>query len=164
MRSVKPQPSRAGFTLLEVATALAIFAFASVGLISVIPMAIVTHKQAVGNTILAQITQQLTGEVQMCGPAEFASYNSQTWCFDYEGNQLTGTNPTGTVYRAETVVKTTQLPGQTASSTSLQLVQIYAVFDPTPTGTTLTKQVSSGIPNGVVVVSQPTTPTVTVGL
>jgi hypothetical protein len=126
-------------------------------------MAVITHKKAVDNTILAQITQQVTGEVQMCGPAQFAATfknQNQLWYFDYEGNQLatstTATPPTGTVYGAEAVVTTAQLPGQTSTSTCLQTVQIYAVFDPTPNGTLLSKQISSGIPNGVVVVNQPT--------
>jgi len=163
-----------GFSLIEVATALAIFAFALVGLISLLPMAITTHRQAVGNTVIAQITQQLTGEVQMCGPNEFAktyTQQNQVWYFDYQGNQTgtatatTGTatpspapstNP-GTVYIAEAIVTpSTTLPGSTGTSTCLQTVQIYAAFDPTSTGTLLLSQINKGAPNGVVVVNQPT--------
>jgi len=155
MRPFKPWSFRKGFTLIEVATALAIFTFAIVGIISLIPMAIVTHREAVGNTIIAQITQQLTGEAQMCGPAQFATYNNQQWYFDYEGNQVTA-GTTGIVYRAQTTVASVQLSGQATSPNCLRLVQIYAAFDPTPTGTILSGLVTQGTPNGVVIVNQPT--------
>jgi len=155
MSPIRPSCCRKGFTLLEVVIALGIFTFGIMGMISLLPQTIVTHRQAISNTVLAQITEQLSGEVQMCGPAEFATYNNQQWYFDYQGNQLTSTS-TGIVYRAETQVSQVQLSGTTANSNCLQLVQIYATFDPTPTGTVLSNLVTQGKPNGVIIVDQPT--------
>ena len=123
-------------------------------------MTIVTHKQAISNTILAQITQQLAGEVQMCGPAQFATYNNQQWYFDYQGNQLSAGSP-GIVYRAQTTVTSVQLSGQASASNCLHLVQIYAAFD--PNGTVLSDNISKGKTSGVIVVDEPTS-LVTTGL
>jgi uncharacterized protein (TIGR02598 family) len=152
--------SRKGFTLLEVVIALGVFTFGLMGMISLLPQTILTHRQAISNTVLAQITQQVTGEVQMCGPNEFAqTYKSnqpQVWYFDYQGNQLTSGSP-GIVYRAQAVVTSVQLSGTPtpALSSCLQLVQIYATFDPTSAGTVLSNLVQTGAPTGVIVVDQP---------
>jgi uncharacterized protein (TIGR02598 family) len=157
MRSLKPKRTKKGFTLLEVVVALAIFTFAIVSMIGLVPATIVSHRQAVSNTVLSQITQQLSAEAQMSGPAEFSSFNGKTWYFDYQGNQLTSQSSSGVVYQAKVVVSPVYLSGQTTSSNPpLQLVQIYDAFDPTPNGTILANLVNLGTPNGVIVVNQPT--------
>ena len=94
--------------MVEVAMALAIMGLGSVSLIGLIPLGLHTMHEAMGNTIEAQITQNLTNDILLASSADLLQYQGKTYYFDDEGSQLTVTNgvPAGTVYTATISLKT----------------------------------------------------------
>ncbi|HEY0256385.1 MAG TPA: Verru_Chthon cassette protein B [Candidatus Methylacidiphilales bacterium] len=95
--------ARHGFSLVEVAMALAIMGFASVSLIGLLPMGLHSLHEAMGNTIESQIVQNLTSDILLSSSTNLPQYKGQIFYFDDEGLQLTGAAgsvPGGTVYTA----------------------------------------------------------------
>jgi uncharacterized protein (TIGR02598 family) len=139
-----PQPKRPlrskAFSLVEVAMALGIFAFAIVGLVGLIPVALTCHKEAKVSTVLSQIQQRLTAELMLTDGAKLANLNGVQRNFDVEGREITSGQ---IAYSAKIVLTNAALPGGTASA-SLQRAVLIAV--PNPTGTDIpTTKATSGI-------------------
>src|SRR5471030_2824318 len=88
---------RAGFSLVEVAMSLAIVGFACVALIGMLPMGLTSFHQAMGNTIEADIVQNLSNDMLLANFSDLYQYSyrdsglvtaanaSQTYYFDAEG-------------------------------------------------------------------------------
>ena len=100
---------RDGFSLVEVAMSLAIVGFACVAMLGLIPMGLTSFNRAMGNTIEADIVQNLTNDVLQANFSNLYQYNNQTYWYDNEGTYLgTGaTAPTGAswVYKAVVTMK-----------------------------------------------------------
>lgn len=121
---------RNAFSLVEVTLALAIFSFAVMALVGLLPVAINNHREAKLNTILSQISQRMTAEVLLSDGSQLSALNEVTRYFDYDGVELGEAQASKAYYRAKIVLTPTfQLPGS-ATSTSLQRIELYAVQDP----------------------------------
>lgn len=138
-RLISSSRTRQGFSLVEVAMALAIFSFAVMALIGLLPVAVNTHKEAKLQTVLSQIRQRLAAEVLLTDSTQLDSLNGMTRNFNNEGTELDTTSTDPVIYRAKIEVTNVTLPGSNAASTSLKRVQLFAVFDPT-NGSTLLNQ------------------------
>jgi uncharacterized protein (TIGR02598 family) len=128
--------------------ALGIFAFAMMGLIGLIPVALTTHRDAKLDTVLAQIKQRLAAEVLLTDGAELADLasNGTDRAFDAEGVEIeegSANADSRTVYRGRIALDTFTPPGSPQSQ-SLQRVLLYAVQDPTPGKTILNAASPSG--------------------
>lgn len=87
-----------GFTLIEVAIALGIIAFALVALLGMLPVGLTTFHDAKRNTVDARIIQQLTAMLQLSdwsspsgtntSESPEAGYIGTEYYFDSYGNQL----------------------------------------------------------------------------
>ncbi len=142
-----PRQTRLGitaFSLVEVAMALGIFAFAIMGLIGLLPVALNTHKEAKLSTVLSQIKQRLAAEVMLTDGAKLSALNNASRNFDAEGRELGASETDKAVYRARIEIQNFLPPGALAVSSSLQRVVLFAVQDPTPGGTILASAKASG--------------------
>lgn len=122
------------FSLVEVAMSLGIFAFAMMGLVGLLPVAMNTHKEAKTSTVLSQIQQRLAAEVLLTDGAKLAQlqtdWQTSPRLFDAEGGELQANEGTQAVYRAKIEIQNFQPPGASAASSSLQRVVFFAVQDP----------------------------------
>jgi len=94
-----------GFSLVEVAMSLAIVGFACVAMLGLIPMGLISFHRAQGNTIEADIVQNLTNDILLANFSNLYTYNNVTYYYDNEGtllgNSATGSLPANTVYKAK---------------------------------------------------------------
>lgn len=117
------------FSLVEVAMALGVFAFAILGLVGLIPVAVNTHREAKQDTVLSQITQRLSAEVLLTDVQLLSDLDGFERAFDAEGREVASSDPLA-VYRAKILLVGYQAPGASSPSDSLQRAVFYAVHDP----------------------------------
>ena len=129
--------------------ALGIFAFAVLGLMGMIPIALQTHKDAKLDTVLSQIKQRLAAEALLTDGAQLANLSTIEKKFDAEGRELALNAPDiDIVYRAKIALQPFQIPGTTSNSSSLQRIVFYALQDPAG------NLISNAPPNGSILVSR----------
>jgi uncharacterized protein (TIGR02598 family) len=129
--------------------ALGIFAFAVLGLMGMIPIALQTHKDAKLDTVLSQIKQRLAAEALLTDGAQLANLSTIEKKFDVEGRELALNAPDiDIVYRAKIALQPFQIPGTTSNSSSLQRIVFYALQDPAG------NLISNAPPNGSILVSR----------
>lgn len=108
--------SAAGFSLVEVALALGIIAFAFVPIFGMLPVGMSASRAAVDATLEAQIMQRMSGMVVQADFSNLQSLgNSGDRFFDYQGNPMT--EERDAIYRVDLEISTsTSLPnsGDTA--------------------------------------------------
>ena len=144
-----PQSRLSGFSLVEVTIALGIFAFAVLGLMGMLPIALQTHRDAKLDTVLAQIKQRLAAEVLLTDGAKLTSLSTIEKKFDVEGRELASNAPDiDIVYRAKIALQPFQVPGSTLASSSLQRIVFYALQDPAG------NLIADAPPNGSILVSR----------
>lgn len=144
-----PQSRLSGFSLVEVTIALGVFAFAVLGLMGMLPIALQTHRDAKNDTVLSQIKQRLAAEVLLTDGANLANLSEDVKIFDVEGREFTDSAPDiDVVYRAKITLEDFQIPGTTLTSSSLQRVVFYALQDPAG------NLISTAPPNGAILVSR----------
>lgn len=130
-RSGRSAPARrAGFSLVEVAMSLGIFAFGTLGLIGLLPVALTNHQEAKLDTVLAQITQRLAAEVVLTDAERLLQLDGFVRAFDAEGRELPSSSDSAAVYRARIALETFETPGLLTGSQSLRRAVIYAMHDP----------------------------------
>jgi uncharacterized protein (TIGR02598 family) len=132
--------------LVEVTIALGVFAFAVLGLMGMLPIALQTHRDAKLDTVLSQIKQRLAAEVLLTDGANLANLSEDVKIFDVEGRELTA--DIDVVYRARIALEDFQIPGTSLTSTSLQRIVFYALQDP------VGNLISNAPPNGSILVSR----------
>ena len=143
------QSRLSGFSLVEVTIALGIFAFAVLGLMGMLPIALQTHRDAKLDTVLAQIKQRLAAEVLLTDGANLANLSENVKIFDVEGRELASNAPDiDIVYRAKIALQPFQVPGSTLASSSLQRIVFYALQDPAG------NLIADAPPNGSILVSR----------
>ena len=143
------QSRLSGFSLVEVTIALGIFAFAVLGLMGMLPIALQTHRDAKLYTVLAQIKQRLAAEVLLTNGANLANLSENVKKFDVEGRELASNAPDiDIVYRARIALEDFQIPGTSLTSTSLQRIVFYALQDP------VGNLILNAPPNGAILVSR----------
>lgn len=90
------------FSLVELALALGIMAFAMAGIVGLIPFGLTSFRQAMNNTVESGIIQSLTNEIFL---SEFANLKSmaksegKVYYFDADGDSIS--NPAEALYTAE---------------------------------------------------------------
>ena len=108
-----------GFSLVEVALALAIMAFASASIISLIPFGLTSFRQAMNYTVESEIVQSLTNEITLTDFGYLKNMSKSknvTYYFDADGNRLT--SDTGSHYKVQ-IGFTDLSPGATNPANSL---------------------------------------------
>ena len=78
-----------GFSLVEVAMALAIMGFACISLIGMIPIGITSFHQAMGNTVESEIVQNLSNDILLADANGLGQYTTQSFYYDSMGVPLT---------------------------------------------------------------------------
>jgi len=150
-----------GFSLVEVAMSLAIVGFTCIALIGMLPMGLVSFHQAMGNTIEADIVQNLSNDMLLANFSDLYQYDynnstnpaNQTFYYDAEGTQISTTTPTvvptGAVYTA--VVTITPISNSGASATTSYPAQLTVmaanngISKYAPSDTTWSSEFSGGI-------------------
>jgi uncharacterized protein (TIGR02598 family) len=91
-----------GFSLVEVTLALAIMAFASASIISLVPFGLISFHHAMNNTVESEIVQYLTNNISLTNFSNLksmASSQGTNYFFDSNGDPLTSS--TGALYTAQ---------------------------------------------------------------
>lgn len=109
---------------------LGLFAFGTLGLIGLLPVALNNHQEAKVDTVLAQITQRLSAEVMLTDAERLAALNGFVRAFDWEGRELDNPNDASAVYRARIEIRDFAAPGSSGASPSLRRAVIFAMRDP----------------------------------
>jgi uncharacterized protein (TIGR02598 family) len=92
MERIRLAPAKcpaSGFSLVEVSVAMAIVSFAMVSILGLIPMGLTNFRQAMNNTVEAQIVQGITSDLEL---ASFTSLQSTTDYYDSDGNATTASS------------------------------------------------------------------------
>jgi uncharacterized protein (TIGR02598 family) len=108
-----------GFSLIEVTLALAIMAFASASIISLVPFGLSSFHQAMNNTVESEIVQYLTNNISLTNFSNLKSMASSqgiNYYFDSNGDPLT--SATGAIYTAQ-ISFTDLSPGMPTASNPL---------------------------------------------
>ena len=85
---------RAGaFTLVEVALALGIIAFALLPIVGLVPIGMQVSNSATDQTMTAQIGQRLIGLMRQSDPSNYAALEASCYYFDNEGQLLSSAIP-----------------------------------------------------------------------
>lgn len=122
--------SLGAFSLVEVAIALAIMGFACLSLIGLLPFGLSSFREAMSNTIEAEIVQNVTNDMMVADASNLNQYNNQSYYFDDEGTQLTSTGtarPVGALYTATvsmTAVDSSNSPAAFNSTTSVSAYNV----------------------------------------
>jgi uncharacterized protein (TIGR02598 family) len=120
--------SRTAFSLIEVVVALAIFAFAFIAIIGVLPIGLSAARSVTNFTLQAQLIKQVVSTLQETPFAEVAVSSGFTTNFTRQGDPATTSSPA-----YYTVTSTVVPPGNTAallpstpptSTTNIALIQI----------------------------------------
>ena len=72
-----------GFSLVEVAFAMAVMGFGLLSIVGLVPMGLTHFRQAMNNTVETQIVQSITSDLQL---TSFKSLAAGTTYYDGEGN------------------------------------------------------------------------------
>ena len=120
--------NRAGFSLVEVAMALAIMGFACVSLIGMIPIGITSFHQAMGNTVESEVVQNLSNDILLASFNDLYQYNGQSYYYDADGSPLTSAS--GAVYTA-----TVGMVGLDSTNSPLALTNNGVATTSTPVNT-----------------------------
>jgi uncharacterized protein (TIGR02598 family) len=135
-RLARRRSGNLGFSLVEVTLAIGIIAFAIVPMLGLIPMGLSTSRQAVDNTIEAQIIQQLSNQAQQTDFSQLSSLTTPTvstpLCYDSDGNAATATSIIA--YKASMVyTNPSMLPGG-STTTRMGVLTIYVLSTRTSGG------------------------------
>lgn len=137
MRTIRR--SRQAFTLVEVALALGIAAFALVPIFGLLPLGLQTSRSAVDLTISAQIAQRLTGMVQQANSSSdatsqealYSDLQKSYYYFDGEGQFIPpgSTTANSSVYTAA-ILNPTGATGSLVDGARVVTLKLVIVNDP----------------------------------
>lgn len=76
-----------GFSLVEVAIALAVIGFSCACLIGLLPVGLLTFRQAMGNTVESEIVQSISNDLRLDNFSTLVSYasSSPSYYYDHDG-------------------------------------------------------------------------------
>jgi len=121
---------RQAFSLIEVVLAIGIVSFAMVSILGLIPVGLITFRNAMDLSVEANIAQRLVGEVQR---TEFTNLCSTNFSFDDQGIEVA---PASAVFTAQVdPPKALDAEGivQTNASARMVLIRISNRMHPTAT-------------------------------
>jgi uncharacterized protein (TIGR02598 family) len=92
---------RQGFSLIEVAFALAVIGFSSMILLGLLPTGLATFHEAMSNTVEPEIVQSISNDLRLDNFSTLGSYalSPPTYYYDHDGTLLPG--QTGSFYQAQ---------------------------------------------------------------
>jgi uncharacterized protein (TIGR02598 family) len=92
---------RQGFSLIEIAFALAVIGFSSMILLGLLPTGLATFHEAMSNTVEPEIVQSISNDLRLDNFSTLASYAAAppTYYYDHDGTLLPG--QTGSFYQAQ---------------------------------------------------------------
>ncbi len=126
-----------GFSLVEVALALGIFAFGIIATVGLIPIALQTHLDARIETIRAQIHQRLAAEALLTDYAKIDQLNGKLRYFDAEGLEVFEPHAPNAgrpiIFTSKMVVAPASIPAAYLAG-SMKKVTFYALHDPARRG------------------------------
>jgi len=132
-----PRPEY-GFSLIEVVMALGIFAFAIVGIIALMPIALKTHMDAKIQTVQTQIGQRLAAEALLTDYSQLMQLDQKIRYFNGEGVEVSNPPANGErpiVFTSKTVIAAVTLPSSYSPGSSKNVI-FYAIHDPGVKGVT----------------------------
>jgi uncharacterized protein (TIGR02598 family) len=94
LSSARPPKSKNGFSLVEVAVSLALVGFALVSILGLVPMGMTNFRQAMNNTVEAQIVQSITNELQLTSFAKIKAGGLTFGPYDADGNVVVPSSQT----------------------------------------------------------------------
>lgn len=118
-----------GFSLTEIAVAMAVATVAMVTILGLLPAGLTTMRAAMDQTIEAQIVRQVTSEILLTPFSQIQYYSNAPMYFDNEGQRLDA--PENSFYRAYIAVTNAVYPNAPAATTNvLRAVNILVVSSP----------------------------------
>ena len=136
LRRALPRISTPAFSLVEIAMALGLFAFAVIGIVGLLPVALETHRAARQDTVLAQIGQRLSAEVLQTDFSKLSAVSGVIRYFDEQGIEVAPGSGSARIYSAKVQVANLELPDEPAyASASARRVELYVRHDPAGSGT-----------------------------
>lgn len=124
-----PSPKRA-FSLIEVAMALGIVAFAFTALLGMLPVGLGLFRNATDTSVATRIVQKVSGDLQQADFETITSADGQILHFDEQGTILSSAS--GAIYWARvSIFPSVQLPGNSRAGTGdLTRVVIQVAHNP----------------------------------
>ena len=105
------------FSLIEVAMALGIMAFAFTALLGMLPVGLGLFRNAMDSSVATRIVQRVSSDLQQSDFDTIASAGSEILYFDEQGNRLAAAG--GAIYWARVnIYSDAELPGSSGAATS----------------------------------------------
>lgn len=125
----RPAPTRA-FSLIEVAMAMGIVAFAFTALMGMLPVGLGLFRDATDTSVATRIVQKVSGDLQQADFNSIASADGNVIYFDEQGTVVSSVN--GAIYWARvSIFSGAQLPGNSqVSNGDLARVVIQVAHNP----------------------------------
>ncbi len=128
---VKNRKKKAGFTLIEVMIAMAIFSFSFIGIMGMMSTGLYLFHQGTNLTTSTEIAQQVINSVQQTSYSQLSGLEGQMYYYDDQGNLLTTGNQSQAVFQAHvTVNSSVQLPGSTLTNPNLAVATVQVAYNP----------------------------------
>ena len=129
-RPHQPPPTDRAFSLIEVALALGIVAFAFTALMGMLPIGLGLFRSATDTSVATRIVQNVAGDLQQADFDTFATADGRTFYYDEQGTVQASAK--GAIYWARvSIFASTQLPGSSQSGTAdLARIVIQVAHNP----------------------------------
>lgn len=116
------------FSLIEVAMALGIVAFAFTALLGMLPVGLTLFRNATDTSVATRIVQKVSGDLQQADYDTLATAEGRVRYFDEQGTELLSS--AGSIYWAQVnIFPGAELPGR-ANSTDLSRIVIQVAHNP----------------------------------
>jgi len=117
-----------GFSLIEIAIALGILAFALIPVLGLMPIGLTTLRDTVDTTVSARIAQTVVNQAQQADYNSLPVTGGTTYYFDEQGDLIpnsTGALSTGALYKASLQIgEPTAIPSGNLGITSMDLATL----------------------------------------
>lgn len=163
----RPAGRRGAFSLVEIALALGIVAFALVPVVGLLPIGLSSFKKGMDLSVSAQITQRIIDEAQQSDFEKLVGQNARSFAepvrfFSAQGEEQTA-GQAGIIYRVNTVVNPlTLMPGASAtgggvSNPNIATVTVQVANNPANYAMTPGNDSPLWVPTGAVTVTTSST-------
>lgn len=100
---------RSGFSLVEVTLCLGVVAFALVALMGILPVGLMSAREAITQTAQTQILKRISSELELLPFTDLSAYIAQSRTYDYDGKETT--NSSDAVYEVKLSAAAANYPG-----------------------------------------------------
>ena len=111
-----PISGQRAFSLIEVTLALGVVSFALVSLMGLLPIGLISVREAMSQTACTHIVQRMSADMEMMTPGDLNDYVNKPKYFDYNGGYLENGSQSSATFVANLSTNDLEYPGSSRLS------------------------------------------------